>query len=56
VTLADRVILIEDHAVALDEPVALVRPRSHGDAAFAALEARVLQRVLGHGPATAAVG
>lgn len=46
VALADRVILIEDGRIALDERVALARPRSHGDAALAALEKRVLDRVL----------
>lgn len=47
VALADRVVLIEAHAVALDEAVPLARPRSRGNAAFAAFEERVLQRVLG---------
>jgi sulfonate transport system ATP-binding protein len=46
VALADRVILIEDGRIALDERVALARPRSHGDPAFAALEKRILDRVL----------
>jgi sulfonate transport system ATP-binding protein len=46
VALADRVVLIEDHRIALDERIALGRPRSRGQAAFAALEDRVLQRVL----------
>ena len=46
VALADRVILIEDHAIALDQTVGLPRPRSHGDAAFAALEDQILRRVL----------
>ena len=46
VALADRVVLIEDHRVALDETIALPRPRSRGDAAFAAVEDRVLRRVL----------
>ena len=46
VALADRVILIEDGRIALDEFVALPRPRSHGDPAFAALEKRILDRVL----------
>lgn len=46
VALADRVLLIEDHRVALDEPIALPRPRSRGDAAFAAAEDAVLRRVL----------
>lgn len=46
VALADRVILIEDGRIALDERVALARPRSQGDPAFAALEKRILDRVL----------
>lgn len=46
VALADRVILIEDGRIALDERVNLARPRERGDAAFAALENRILQRVL----------
>ncbi|MES2879146.1 MAG: ATP-binding cassette domain-containing protein [Pseudomonadota bacterium] len=46
VALADRVILIEDGRIALDETIALARPRSHGTAAFAALEKRILDRVL----------
>lgn len=45
VALADRVILIEDGRIALDERIALPRPRVH-DAAFAALERRILDRVL----------
>ncbi|MBK1714996.1 ATP-binding cassette domain-containing protein [Rubrivivax gelatinosus] len=55
VAMADRVILIEDGRVALDEPIRLPRPRSRGDAAFAALEERVLRRVLGGPAATAPV-
>ncbi|MES2975323.1 MAG: ATP-binding cassette domain-containing protein [Pseudomonadota bacterium] len=46
VALADRVILIENGRIALDERIALARPRSQGDAAFAALEKRILDRVL----------
>jgi sulfonate transport system ATP-binding protein len=46
VALADRVILIEDGRIALDERVALARPRSQGDPGFAALEQRILDRVL----------
>ncbi len=46
VALADRVVLIEDGVIALDERIALPRPRSRGDAAFAALEKRILDRVL----------
>ncbi|MEP6874763.1 MAG: ATP-binding cassette domain-containing protein [Burkholderiales bacterium] len=45
VALADRVVLIEDHRIALDERVPLARPRVRG-AAFDAIEDRVLQRVL----------
>ncbi|MCD9120364.1 ATP-binding cassette domain-containing protein [Cupriavidus sp. UGS-1] len=46
VALADRVVLIEDHRIAFDERVPLPRPRSHGAPAFAAIEERVLRRVL----------
>lgn len=46
VALADRVVLIEEQRIAFDEPVALPRPRSRGQPRFAALEHRVLQRVL----------
>jgi sulfonate transport system ATP-binding protein len=45
VALADRVILIEDGRIALDERVTLQRPRVH-DAEFAAIERRILDRVL----------
>jgi sulfonate transport system ATP-binding protein len=54
VALADRVVLIDDHTIALDEAVALPRPRPRGAAAFAALEDRVLQRVLRTPPPTEA--
>jgi sulfonate transport system ATP-binding protein len=46
VALADRVILIEDGRIALDETISLARPRSQGDPAFAAIEKRILDRVL----------
>lgn len=46
VALADRVILIEDGRIAMDEVVNLPRPRSVGTPAFAALEKRILDRVL----------
>ena len=46
IALADRVILIEDGRITLDEAVRLPRPRARGDATFAAIEDRVLQRVL----------
>jgi len=45
VALADRVVLIADHRIALDERVPLARPRARG-AAFDAIEDRVLRRVL----------
>ena len=47
VALADRVLLIEDGRIALDECVDLPRPRSRGDVAFARTEARLLERLLG---------
>ena len=46
VALADRVILIEDGHIALDQVIDLPRPRTHGDPGFAALEKRILDRVL----------
>ncbi len=46
VALADRVILIEDGRIALDQTIDLPRPRQHGDAGFAALEKSILDRVL----------
>jgi sulfonate transport system ATP-binding protein len=56
VALADRVVLVERQRLALDQPVAIARPRSRGNAAVAAIEERVLQRVLrepGQEPAAA---
>jgi sulfonate transport system ATP-binding protein len=46
VALADRVLLIEEHRLALDQAVVLPRPRSRGQAAFAQQEERLLDRVL----------
>ena len=46
VALADRVILIEDGAIALDLKVALPRPRKTTDVQFCAYEQEVLERVL----------
>ena len=46
VALADRILLVEDGRVTLDEPVPLPRPRRHGEAPFAALEGRVLGRLM----------
>ena len=46
VTLADRILLIEDGRIALDLAVDLPRPRRRGDAAAAAIEGRILDRLL----------
>ena len=46
VTLADRIVLIEDGAIALDLDVPLPRPRSRGPAE-AALERTILDHLLG---------
>jgi sulfonate transport system ATP-binding protein len=46
VSLADRVILIEGGRVALDEVVNIPRPRTRGSARFAALQERILGRVM----------
>ncbi|GGC97494.1 ATP-binding cassette domain-containing protein [Undibacterium terreum] len=46
IALADRVILIEDGQITLDEQVSLPRPRARGNPAFAALEEKILDRVL----------
>lgn len=46
VALADRILLVEEGRITLDETVALPRPREHGEAPFAALESRVLKRLM----------
>lgn len=51
VALAERVILIEDGRIALDERINLARPRERGSAEFAAIENRILHRVLQRGDA-----
>jgi sulfonate transport system ATP-binding protein len=53
IALADRVVLIEDGRIVLDEPVDLPRPRARGSIAFARLEEKILARLLKH-PASAA--
>jgi sulfonate transport system ATP-binding protein len=50
ISLADRVILIEGGRVALDEVVNIPRPRTRGSARFAALDERILGRVLQRRP------
>jgi len=47
VVLADRVVLIEDGAIVLDEEVSLPRPRDRADPEFGRLENAILGRVLG---------
>jgi sulfonate transport system ATP-binding protein len=49
VSLADRVLLVEDGRITLDLAVDLPRPRQRGDAAFAALEKRLLGQLLQSG-------
>jgi sulfonate transport system ATP-binding protein len=46
VTLADRILLLDDGAVMLDVPVDLPRPRRRGDREAAAIEGRILDRLL----------
>ena len=46
IALADRVVLIEDGRITLDQRIDLARPRSRGNAAFAQLEEQILARVL----------
>jgi sulfonate transport system ATP-binding protein len=46
VTLADRILLLEQGRIALDVGVNLPRPRHRGDAAAAQVEGRVLDRLL----------
>ncbi|MEC5384934.1 ATP-binding cassette domain-containing protein [Uliginosibacterium sp. H3] len=50
IVLADRVVLIDEGRITLDERIDLPRPRNRGSAAFAALEERVLRRVLQQAP------
>lgn len=50
VALADRVLLIEDGAIALDLDVRLARPRERASSGFSAYEARILSRVLSAPP------
>jgi len=46
VALADRILLIEQGRVAMDVDVDLPRPRRRGDAQAAAIEGRILDRLL----------
>jgi len=46
VALGDRIVLVEDGRITLDEKVSLARPREHGEVQFAQLESRVLKRLM----------
>jgi sulfonate transport system ATP-binding protein len=47
VALADRIVVLEDGAISLDIDIPLPRPRRHGDPQAAAIEAQILERLLG---------
>jgi len=55
IALADRVVLIEDGNITLDQAIELPRPRARGNPAFAQMEEYILSRVLQH-PASAPDG
>jgi sulfonate transport system ATP-binding protein len=46
ISLADRIVLIEDGRITLNESINFPRPRTRGAAAFAQLEERILRQVL----------
>ena len=46
VTPADRILLLDDGRVGMDITVDLPRPRRHGDPEAAAIEGRILDRLL----------
>lgn len=48
IALADRVLLIEEGEITLDERIDLPRPRARGNLVFAQLEEKILARVLKH--------
>ncbi|MBB2962451.1 ATP-binding cassette domain-containing protein [Methylobacterium sp. R2-1] len=47
VAMADRILVVEEGAIALDVAVDVPRPRRRGDPALAELEGRILDRLLG---------
>ncbi|NTZ63882.1 ATP-binding cassette domain-containing protein [Agrobacterium tumefaciens] len=49
IALGDRVLVIDQGTISLDQDIALPRPRVRGDAAFTGLEAAVLKQVLSSG-------
>ena len=46
VALADRVLLVEEGLVSLEQPIDLPRPRQRDNPRFAALEGRILKRLM----------
>lgn len=56
VALADRVLLIEDGRITLDQRISLPRPRSRGNPEFARLEEAILARVLRQPASVSSVG
>jgi sulfonate transport system ATP-binding protein len=48
IALADRVVLIEEGRITLDQSIDLPRPRARGTAAFAQLEEGILSKVMQH--------
>ncbi|MGJ3647916.1 ABC transporter ATP-binding protein [Sphingomonas sp. GlSt437] len=50
VALADRVIVLEGGRIAVDVAIPVKRPRRHGDAALAAIEGQILDRLLRRQP------
>ena len=46
VALADRIVLLDEGRVAMDVPIRLPRPRRRGDPEAAAIEGRILDRIL----------
>lgn len=50
VALADRVLLVEEGRITLDQRIDLPRPRSRGNPGFALIEEAILARVLQHPP------
>lgn len=48
IALADRIVLIENGRVTLNQAVELPRPRQRGSSQFAALEARILGQLMAH--------
>lgn len=52
VALADRVVLLENGRIGLDQKISLPRPRQRSSGKFASLVGRILDRVMGPSPTT----